>query len=83
MRQQLKTVLGDEFVRQADEDRKVLNPVVADNIDFNKHEQGHVVYRLLQLAKDRNISYEPSYDCSMALNDYLERKGLTDPRSDG
>ena len=41
------------------------------------------MYRLLQLAKERNISYEPSYACQMALNDYLERKSLPDPRSDG
>jgi hypothetical protein len=36
----------------------------------------------LQLAKDRNISYEPSYACQKALNDYLQRKCLNDPRSD-
>ena len=40
MRKQLKAVLGDEFVLQADEDRSVLNPVVADNIDFIKPEEG-------------------------------------------
>ena len=83
MRKQLKAILGYEFALQADEDRSVLHPVVADNIDFIRPGEGKVVYRLLQLAKERNISYDPSYGCQMALNDYLEREYLLDPRSDG
>ena len=34
------------------------------------------------MAKERNINYEPSYEMKMALNAYLDRKGLTDPMSD-
>lgn len=38
---------------------------------------------MLQLAKERNISYEPSYDMRMAVNAYRDRKGLPDPFDDG
>ena len=61
----------------------MINPVVAENIDFAKIEDGQLVYRLRQLAKERNITYEPSYDMKIALNSYLDRKGLIDPMDDG
>lgn len=35
------------------------------------------------MAKERNIAYEPSYDMKIALNSYLDRKGLIDPMDDG
>jgi hypothetical protein len=38
-----------------------------------------VIYKLRLLAKERNISYEPSYEMRIALNNYLDRKGLPDP----
>ena len=83
VREQLTSVLGKEFVLQADEDYSILNPVVASNIDFKKPEDGEVIYRMLQLAKERNIQYEPSYDMRMAVNAYRDRKGLPDPFDDG
>jgi hypothetical protein len=42
----LIALLGDEFAMQADEDKKMINPVVAENIDFIKPDDGQVVYRL-------------------------------------
>ena len=57
VRKQLVSLLGKEFELQADEDKKMINPVVADNIDFRKPMDGEVIYRLRQLAKERNISY--------------------------
>ena len=53
--------------------------MVAENIDFKKPMDGEVIYRMRQLAKERNIQYEPSHDSMMALNQYLEFKGLSDP----
>ena len=53
--------------------------MVAENIDFKKPEDGEIAYRLRQLAKERNIQYEPSYELRIALNSYLDRKGLRDP----
>lgn len=83
LRDQLGCLLGKEFVERAQEDKSVINPVVAENIDFKIPEDGEVVYRMLQLAKERNISYTPSHDMSMALNLYIERTGKPHPLSDG
>lgn len=55
MRKQLKALLGEEFVMQADEDKTIINPMVAEKIDFIKPEDGQIIYRLRQLAKERNI----------------------------
>jgi hypothetical protein len=79
VRNHLAALLGKEFVIQADEDKSCLNPVVAENIDFKNPEAGEVIYKLRLLAKERNISYEPSYEMRIALNNYLDRKGLPDP----
>lgn len=80
---QLTAIMGKEFALQAREDKSIINPLVAANIDFIKPEDGHVVYRMRQLAKERNIQYEPSYEMRLALNSYLDRKGLFDPMADG
>ena len=44
-------------VFRLNEDKAIINPVVAQNIDFKIPEDGEVVYRMLQLAKERNIQY--------------------------
>jgi hypothetical protein len=46
VRNQLVALLGQEFALQADEDKAMINPVVAENIDFAKIEDGQLVYRL-------------------------------------
>lgn len=79
VRNQLSKLLGKEFTLQADEQKEFINPVVADNIDFKKPLDGHVIYRMRQLAKERNINYEPTHDMMFAMNSYLELKGLQDP----
>jgi len=76
VRKHLIDLMGKEFAQKADEDKNAINPFIAENIDFMKPDDGHVVYRMRQLAKERNIQYEPSYDMKMALNSYLDRKGL-------
>ena len=83
VRKQLVALLGEEFALQADEDKTMINPVVAENIDIQKIEDGQTIYRLRQLAKERNIQYEPSYDMKIQLNAYLDRKGLIDPMDNG
>lgn len=79
VRKQLVALLGKEFELQADEDKGCINPVVAENIDFRKPLEGEVIYRLRQLAKERNINYQPSQDAMTALCQYLDFKGLSDP----
>lgn len=83
VRKQLTNLLGKEFALQADEDKSIINPLVAENLDFYKPNDGHVIYRMRQLAKERNIQYEPSYDMRIALNNYLDFKGLSDPFDEG
>ena len=82
VRKQLIALLGDEFAMQADEDKMMINQLVAENIDFIKPEDGQVIFRLRQLAKERSIAYDPSYDMRVALNAYMDRKGLVDPMGD-
>lgn len=82
VRKQLVGLLGKEFELQADEDKACINPVVAENIDFRKPLEGEVIYRLRQLAKERNINYQPSQDAMTALCQYLDFKGLADPMDD-
>jgi len=79
----LIALLGKEFALQADEDKKFINPLVAENIDFRKPMEGEIIFRMRQLAKGRNIQYEPSHDARMALNGYCDFKGLADPMDDG
>lgn len=57
VRKQLGALMGKEFVLQCDEDKSCINPVVAENIDFIKPMEGQVIYRLRELAKERNINY--------------------------
>jgi len=40
VRKQLEALLGKEFVLRADEDKTIINSMVADNIDFKKPEDG-------------------------------------------
>jgi len=46
VRKQLCSLLGKEFELQCDEDKSIINPVVAENIDFRKPMDGEVIYRL-------------------------------------
>jgi len=79
VKKQLEVLLGKEFVLQAEEDKSMINVLVAQNIDFKKPMDGEVIYRMRQLAKERNIQYEPSHDARIALNNYLDFKGVNDP----
>lgn len=83
VRKQLVGLLGKEFEIQCDEDKSIINPMIAENIDFRKPMEGEIIYRLRQLAKERNIQYEPSCDARQALNHYLDFKGISDPMDDG
>jgi len=79
VRKQLGNLLGKEFVKQSDSDYSCLHKVIAENIDIKIPEQGEVVKRLVELAKERNINYIPSTESTMALNEYCARKGLPNP----
>ena len=40
---------------------------------------GHVIYRMVQLAKERNIDYKPSQESYHSLMEYCDKKGLKNP----
>mmetsp|Transcript_11408 Transcript_11408/g.7918 ORF Transcript_11408/g.7918 Transcript_11408/m.7918 type:complete len:84 (-) Transcript_11408:427-678(-) len=61
----------------------MLNPVVAANIDIKIPEQGEVVLRLVNLAKERNIDYIPSAESTSVLNAYCMRKEIPSPIDGG
>lgn len=83
MRTQLSAVLDDKFVKECDTNYDLINPVVAKNIDFTKPEDGEVVLRMVNLAKERNIEYVPSHESCQALGAYCMRKGIPAPAGIG
>jgi len=70
-------------VKECDTNYDLLNPVVAKNVDFKTPEEGEVIMRLVQLAKERNIEYQPSHEVSQALHGYCLRKGIPAPEGIG
>ena len=45
---------------QCDADKKMINPLVAENIDFKTPNEGQIIHRLREVAKERGILYTPS-----------------------
>lgn len=70
-------------MKECDSNYDLLNPVVAKNVDFKTPEEGEVIMRLCQLAKERNIEYHPSNDACQALHGYCLRKGIPAPEGIG
>ena len=62
VRKILSRILDPEFVRECDRNYDLINSVVANNIDFKKPEDGEVVLRMVNLAKERNIDYMPTHE---------------------
>jgi len=53
-------MLDKQFIKECHFNYDLLNPVVAANVDYKTVEQGQVIYRLVTLAKERNIAYMPN-----------------------
>ena len=83
VRKQLTAILAPEFVRECDTNYDLINPVVAQNIDFRKPEDGEVVLRMVNLAKERNIDYTPTHESCQSLHAYCLRKGIPPPEGVG
>ena len=58
----------------------MINPVIAENIDIKKIDEGHVIFRLVQLAKEKNIDYIPTAASVQAMHAYCLRKGIAPPK---
>ena len=72
-----------EFAHECDTNYGLLNPVVAKNIDYKTPEEGEVIMRLIELAKERNIEWHPSHDSQIALDAYCLRKNIPNPCGGG
>lgn len=70
-------------MKECDTNYDLLNPVVAKNIYFKTPEEGEVIMRLCQLAKERNIDYKPTHESCQALHAYCLRKGIPAPEGVG
>jgi hypothetical protein len=57
----------------------LLNPVVAQNVDYKTPESGAVIFKLCEIAKARNIDYTPSMESQHLLLDYCDRSGKSVP----
>ena len=56
---------------------------IVANINIKIPEEGEKIKRLVELAKERNIDYKPSAESLQNLNDYIDRKGLSNPLDRG
>ena len=83
VRKQLSAILAPEFVRESDVNYDLINPVVAANIDYRKPEDGEVVLRMVNLAKERNIDYTPTHESIVSMHAYCQRKGIPPPEGVG
>ncbi len=71
--------MGEKWVLEAEQNDQLINKVVAEKINIRIPEEGEKVLRLVEIAKERNIDYKPSPEAIHQLNDYCDRKGLTNP----
>lgn len=72
-------LLDQEFAKECDTNYALLNPVIAENIDMKKCDEGQVILRLVQLAKEKNVDYIPSSTSAQAMHAYCLRKGIPPP----
>ena len=42
----MEALKGKKFAQEAVENKNTINPFVADNIDFVRLDEGHVIYRM-------------------------------------
>ena len=63
--------------------KDMINSVVAENIDFKKPEDGEFILRLVNLAKERNIEYNPSHAACQSVHAYCLRVGIPPPEGLG
>jgi len=61
----------------------LINKVVRENIDFKKPEDGEIGLRLVNLAKERNVNYQPSQEMIIEINGYCQRKMIPVPQGLG
>jgi hypothetical protein len=79
VRKTLCGLLDEAFVKECDTNYALINPVIAENIDIKKVDEGAVILRLVRLAKEKNIEYIPTASSVQAMHAYCLRKGIAPP----
>ncbi len=72
-------LLEKKFVQECYTNYDLLNPLVAANVDYKTIEQGEVIFKLVTLAKERNISYVPTQESTTLLFAWCLRRNITPP----
>lgn len=75
----LTNFLGKDFVQMSDNEPSCINKEILANINLKIPEEGEKIQKLVEVARERNINYVPSPEARMALNSYLDRKGIPNP----
>jgi len=83
VRKQLALLLDESFVKECNTNPDLINKVVRENIDFKKPEDGEIGLRMVNLAKERNISYSPSMELVSEIQAYCSRKMIPMPQGLG
>ena len=83
VRKHLEKFLGKDFVTMSDTEPSCINKEILDKINLKIPEEGEKIMKLVQVSKERNIAYSPSPDSRIALAQYCDRKGLTNPLGEG
>lgn len=66
-------------MKECNTNKILINPVVAQNIEFRRVEEGEVILRMVKLAQERNINYTPSHEAAQAMYGYCLRKNIPPP----
>lgn len=60
---QLGYLCGPEFVKQSETDEKCINETIRENINLIMPSEGWKVERLIQIARDEGVQYQPTEKC--------------------
>jgi hypothetical protein len=75
IRSMLVKLKGPEFVKESDTNPQVINKVIIENINLRIPEEGEKISKLMEIAKEKNINYQPSQEAKAAYSLYIDRTG--------
>lgn len=80
VRRQITRVYGKEFVDASYSDLNNINEVIRDNINLIMPESGRKIGRLVEIAKEEGIMYQPS-EIYQAVTKKIRRKIIRNTQS--
>jgi hypothetical protein len=73
IRKMLEKLKGPEFVKESDTNPLLINKVIIENINLRIPEEGEKISKLIEIAKEKNINYQPSQEAKAAYSLYIDR----------